>query len=102
MSDAWLVICILIVTTALIRASGPVVLGGRELPGRALGVVALLAPALLAGLVVARTFGDHDELVLDERALGLAAAGASLAWRDSPLLAVTLAAAVTAGARALL
>jgi uncharacterized membrane protein len=101
MSDVWLVISILIVTTALIRASGPVLLGGRELPPRAIGVVVLLAPALLAGLVVAETFSGDDSLVIDERALGLAAAGASLAWRDSPLLAVTLAAAATAGARAL-
>jgi hypothetical protein len=100
-SDSWIVICVLIVITAVIRASGPVLLGGRELPKRAIGVVALLAPALLAGLVVAETFSGDDALVLDERALGLAAAGGSLAWRDSPLLAVTLAAVVTAGARAL-
>jgi hypothetical protein len=51
--------------------------------------------------VVVETFSSEKALVLDERALGLGAAGVSLAWRDSPLLAVTLAAAVTAGARAL-
>jgi hypothetical protein len=100
MSTAWVVIVVLIVTTALIRASGPVLLGGRELPPRAVSVVTLLAPALLAGLVITETFSSGDSLVLDERALGLAAAGASLAWRDSPLLAVSLAAVVTAGARA--
>ena len=101
MSEAWIVVVALIITTALIRASGPVALGGRELPPRALNVVALLAPALLAGLVVVGTFGADGELVLDERAAGVAAAGGALLVRDSPLLAVVVAAAVTAGLRAL-
>jgi branched-subunit amino acid transport protein len=101
MSDAWIVVIALIVTTAIIRASGPVALGGRELPPRALNVVALLAPALLAGLVMTETFGHDGELVLDERAAGVAAAGGTLLFRDSPLIAVVVAAAVTAGLRAL-
>lgn len=100
MSDAWIVIVALIATTAAIRASGPVLLGGRALSPRALGVVALLAPALLAGLVMTETFSHDGELVLDERAAGVAAAGGILALRDSPLLAVVVAAAVTAGLRA--
>ena len=94
MSDAWIVVIALIVTTAIIRASGPVALGGRELPTRVLNVVALLAPALLAGLVMTETFGHDGELVLDERAAGVAAAGGTLLFRDSPLT-------VTAGLRAL-
>ena len=101
MSAAWTVIAALIVTTALIRASGPVLLGGRELQPRALGVVALLAPALLAGLVMTETFSRDGSLVLDERAAGVAAAGGAMALRDSPLLAVIVAAAVTAALRAL-
>jgi hypothetical protein len=101
MSDAWIVVIALIVTTAIVRASGPVALGGRELPPRALNVVALLAPALLAGLVMTETFGHDGELVLDERAAGVAAAGGTLLFRDSPLIAVVVAAAVTAGLRAL-
>ena len=70
MADAWALVLLLIVTTAIIRASGPVVLGGRELPPRLLGVVALLAPALLAALVMTETFrGEGTELTLDARAL---------------------------------
>ena len=43
-------------------------------------MIALLAPALLAALVITETFGtDDSELVLDERALGVAAAGGALA-----------------------
>jgi branched-subunit amino acid transport protein len=101
MSDAWIVVIALIVTTAIIRASGPVALGGRDLPPRVLNVVALLAPALLAGLVMTETFGHDGELVLDERAAGVAAAGGTLLFRDSPLTAVVVAAAVTAGLRTL-
>ena len=91
----------LIATTATIRASGPVLLGGRELPPRALSVIGLLAPALLAALVVIETFGAGRALVLDERALGVGAAGVLLTVRDSPLGAVAVAAVVTALARAI-
>jgi hypothetical protein len=42
-------------------------------------VIALLAPALLAALVVTETFGEEgSSLVVDERALGVAGAGAFL------------------------
>jgi branched-subunit amino acid transport protein len=99
---AAIVLVALIVTTALIRAAGPVLVGGRELPPRALSVISLLAPALLAALVMIETFGDERSLVLDERALGVGAAGVVLSLRDSPLLAVAVAAAVTAAARAVL
>ena len=100
-AEVWTVIGTLIVTTAVIKAAGPVLLGGRELSPRALNVFALLAPALLAGLVMTETFSHDGSLVLDERAAGVAAAGGVLAVRDSPLLAVILAAAVTAGVRAI-
>lgn len=103
MADAWVLFAWLLVTTALVRASGPVALGGRELPPRASAVIALLAPGLLAALVVTETFrGEGDALVADERALGVAAAAGVLALRGSILLAMAAAMAVTAAARALL
>jgi branched-subunit amino acid transport protein len=103
MSPVWVTVLALVVTTALIRASGPVILGGREFPPRLLGVVALLAPALLAALVMTETFrGEGSSLSLDERALGVAGAGAVLALRGSVLVAMGVAMALTAGARALL
>jgi branched-subunit amino acid transport protein len=102
MSEPWLVILGLIGTTAVIRASGPVVLGGRDLPPRLLGVIALLASALLAALVVTETFATHDrELVLDERAAGVGGAAAVLARRGSVVIAVAVAAALTAAVRAI-
>ncbi len=101
MADTGLVIAALIATTALIRASGPVILGGRELPERATAVISLLAPALLAALVMTETFrGEGSELTMDERALGVAGAGVVLAFRAPLLLALAVAMAITAAARA--
>jgi hypothetical protein len=68
-----------------------------------MGVVSLLAPALLAALVVTQTFGgEGSELVLDERAVGVAGAGAVLALRGGILLAITVAVVVSAAAHAVL
>ena len=101
MTEVWATIAALALATALIRASGPVALGGREVPSRLLGVIALLAPALLAALVVVETVGapDGGELVLDERVAGVAAAGIVLAAGADALPAVIVAALVTALAR---
>jgi branched-subunit amino acid transport protein len=103
LAEVWVLVALLIATTAVLRAAGPVALGGRELPPRVMGVVALLAPALLAALVVTQTFGgEGSELVLDERAVGVAGAGAVLALRGGILLAMTVAVAVSAAAHAVL
>jgi branched-subunit amino acid transport protein len=102
LADTGLVVAAVIVTTALIRASGPVLLGGRELPDRVNSVISLLAPALLAALVMTETFrGEGSDLTLDERALGVAGAAAVLAARGPLLVALAAAMALTAGARAL-
>ena len=91
------------VTTALIRASGPVALGGRELPPSVTAVVALLAPALLAALVMSETFrGEGTELIVDERALGVAGAGVVMLTNGSIVWALAAAMIITAGTRALL
>jgi branched-subunit amino acid transport protein len=101
MSAAWTTIAGLAVATAVIKGTGPVALGGRELPPWALRLISLLAPALLAALVVVETFGKHKDLVLDARAAGLAAAAAALAARLSVLWAVGAAAAAAALVRAI-
>jgi uncharacterized membrane protein len=102
LADAWALFAWLLVSTVLIRAAGPVALGGRQLPDRAGGVIALLAPALLGALVVTETFrGEGSELIADSRALGVGAAGVALALRSSVVAAMAVAMAVTAGARAL-
>jgi uncharacterized membrane protein len=101
MSEVWITVVALAVTTAAIRASGPVLVGGRDLHPRLFGVIALLAPALLAALVVTETFGRPDgALEIDERAAGVASAGAALALRAPILAVIAIAAATTAFLRA--
>ena len=103
MSDVWVTIAVLTVATVLIRASGPVLLGGREMPARARGVIALVAPALLAALIVIETVGapEGGALELDARVLGVGAAAVALRFGASTLPVVALAALVTALARVL-
>ena len=98
----WLVIIGLAVTTAAIKAAGPVLFGGRE-PGPAfLGVVALLAPALLTALVATALFSDGRSWSVGLEVVGVAV-GAVLLWRGwSVLLAVAVAVGLTAVLRALL
>ena len=100
MTTLWVTIVAVALASAAIKAAGPVLVGGRELPPRMISIVALLAPALLAALVVTETFGEERHLVLDERAIGVALAGVALALRVPVLGAVALAAATTALVRA--
>jgi branched-subunit amino acid transport protein len=94
-STVWLVVLVVGAATVLLKAAGPVFLGGRALPPRALALVEVLAPAMLAALVVTQTVGGDEELVLDERVAGLAVAAAAILLR-APLLAVMTLAAATA------
>jgi uncharacterized membrane protein len=96
----WISIIAVALASAAIKAAGPVLVGGRELPPRAVAVIALLAPALLSALVITETFGEDGHLVLDERAVGVAVAGVALALRAPMLVAVALAALTTALVRA--
>lgn len=100
MSESWPTIAGLAVTTALLKTSGPLFLGGRALPRVVSATIALLAPALLAGLVVVETFADGSDLSLDARAAGLAAAALAIARRASLVATVVAAAVVTAAVRA--
>src|SRR5687767_15763018 len=102
MSDAWWPLVLIGAATIAIKGAGPVLLGGKPLPPRLGRVIGLLAPALLAALVAISTFGGDRALVIDERALGVAAAGVAVGFRAPALLVVVVAATVTALARALL
>ena len=101
MTAVWITIAALAVGTALIKAAGPLAVGGRELPARATAVIALMAPALLAALVVQETFAHDGELTLDARAVGFAGALAAIAAKLPLMAVVTIAAAATAATRAL-
>jgi branched-subunit amino acid transport protein len=99
--DVWLLIAGCVATTVVIKAAGPVVLGGRELPPVVLRVIACMAPALLAALVATSAFADGETYHVGAEAVGMAAGGVLL-WRGrSVVLAVLVAMVVTAALRAL-
>jgi branched-subunit amino acid transport protein len=93
-SDPWRLVVLIGAATILLRGVAPAVLAGRRLGPRAMATIELLPPALLAALVATQAFSTEFTLVLDERALGLAAAGVALLLR-APLLVVIAAAAIT-------
>jgi branched-subunit amino acid transport protein len=101
-SALWVAIAAVTLANVAIKAAGPILAGGRELPPRMNAVIALLTPALLAALVVTETFGEDGHLALDERVLGVGVAAIAVALRAPVLLAVVLAALVTALARLLI
>ena len=100
-STTWALVggCALI--TAVIKAAGPVALGGRELPGWFAAIVALMAPALFAALVTTQALADGRDLAVGADTAGVALAGV-FAWRGASVITVvTVAAATAAGLRAL-
>lgn len=98
----WLVVAVVGLVTIAFKASGPVLLGRRSLPPRVAAVIEVLAPAMLAALVVTQTVGGGSrELVLDERLLGVAAGGVAILAR-APLVVVMAVAAVAAALARLL
>lgn len=92
---SWIVIGVVGVATMVFKASGPVLLGRRELPPRVASVVEVLAPAMLAALVVTQTVGGDRELVLDERLAGVLTGGVAV-WLRAPLVVVMIVAGATA------
>ena len=88
----WLVVAVVGAATIVFKASGPLLLGRRRLPELVAGPVAVLAPVLLAALVVTQTVGGDNELVLDARLAGVGAGAVAIAARV-PLPAVVIVAA---------
>jgi branched chain amino acid efflux pump len=101
-TGTWVVIAALTVGTLALRAAGPLTTGGRRPSERAMGVTRLVAPAILAGLVVYETLNrDGDGIAFDARLAGLGAAIIAIVARAPVLVVVLVAAAATALARAL-
>ena len=96
MSDVWTAVLLVGAGTIALKASGPVLLGGRTLPDTLGRVLEMLAPAMLAALVVTQLVAGDRELVLDESLGGIAAAGVAIALRAPILVTVVVAAVVTA------
>jgi branched-subunit amino acid transport protein len=100
-TELWVVVGTCAIVTALIKGVGPVAFGGRELPRWSAGVIALMAPALLAALVVTSALADGKRLTIGPQTAGVGAAAIVFARGGSVLTGVGVAVAVTAGLRAL-
>jgi branched-subunit amino acid transport protein len=100
MSSAWVLVGGCAVVTAAIKAAGPVALGARSLPRWFSGVVALLAPALLAALVVTHALANGRHLAVGANTVGVLASALVMLRTKSVAWCVLSAAAVTALLRA--
>ena len=77
------------------------VLGRRPLPHVVERCLALIPAAMITALVVKDTFTTGQQFVVDPRVAGVGAATIAV-WRKAPfVLVIVIAAAVTAGVRAL-
>lgn len=99
-TEVWVLIGGLVLSTALVKAVGPVFVGGRELPAPLLRVVALAAPPLLAALVVTNVLADGRRLTVGADTVGVALGGVLLLFRVPLVVAGAAAVVVTAALRA--
>ena len=101
LTAVWTSIAVVAVANFAIKAAGPVLLGGRQLPRLVVDVIALLASAILAALVVVGTFSEGGGLNVDAQTAGVAVAGAAFLARLPMLVAIALGAVTAAVLRAI-
>ena len=99
MSAAWACVLAVGVGTFALKAVGPVGVSGRKLPAHVLELLDMVAPAILAALVVTETFASGRALVIDARLVGVAAGLVAIALRAPIWLVVLVGAVATAVAR---
>ena len=92
----WMLIIVIALGSIALKATGPLLAGGRRPPARIARVIALLAPALIGALVVTQTFTIGRHLTVDARAAGVAVGAVALWLRAPAALALLLAAATCA------
>jgi branched-subunit amino acid transport protein len=100
MTRGWTVVILAGAVTMAIKATGPCVVGSRELPPAIARVLRLLAPALFGALIAMQTFAAAEHLAVDARAAGLVIAAAGAYLRIPTVLILVAAAAATAALRA--
>ena len=81
----WALIAGCAIVTFAIKAAGPVAFGGRALPPWFDAIITLMAPALLAALVVTRRARRRGRLHVGADTAGVAAAGVVI-WRGGSIM----------------
>ena len=99
MSAAWACVIAVGVGTLALKAVGPVGVAGRKLPAHVVELLDMVAPAILAALVVTETFAHGRSLVVDARLVGVAAGLVAIVCRAPIWLVVLIGAVATAVAR---
>lgn len=90
----WRLILVLAAVAFGFKVLGLVIIGSRELPAPLERCLALVPAALLAALIAKDTLSTGQDLVLDERAAGIAVAVIA-AWRKAPFVVVVVLASAT-------
>jgi branched-subunit amino acid transport protein len=96
MSGPWSVALVVALIAFSLRAVGPVLLGGKQLPAALSGLIELLPSALLAAFVVTQVFVSGSAFAIDARAVGVAAAAVAIYARLPLPVTLLLAASATA------
>ena len=101
MSAVWVTVIAVGLGTVVLKAVGPAGVAGRELPPAFGRLLELVAPAILAALVVVETFASGRHLVADARLAGVGAGVICVLARAPFWLVVLCGAVATAAVRAL-
>ena len=97
----WGVVAVLAIGVYGQRVLGMALIEPKSIGDRSRRVLAMVPLSVLCAVTALQTFSSQNELVIDARVAGIAAA-ALLAWKRAPMfLVVVVAAAVTAGVRLL-
>ena len=99
MSTAWACVIAVGVGTFALKAVGPVGVSGRKLPAHVVELLDMVAPAILAALVVTETFAHGRSLVIDARLVGVLAGLIAIVLRAPIWVVVLVGAVATAVAR---
>jgi branched chain amino acid efflux pump len=100
-TGAWIAVAGVGAATIALKGAGSLVFARRALPGWIKAIMPLLAPCLLAALVIGQTLADGRSVTVDARVAGVAAAAIALLLRAPLLVVLGAAAGVAAAARAL-
>ena len=100
MLTIWICVAATALVSCAIKATGPALLGDSPLPARTADVIAVLAPTLLAALIISDVLGPGWSSADGALALGVATAAAARKAGAPTTACVTAAIAVTAAIRA--
>jgi branched-subunit amino acid transport protein len=92
----WIAIAATILASWTMKAAGPALIGNRRLPRWADDSIALLAPALLAALLVVELGGAHWTALNGTQVVGVAATGIARGFKAPMLAAIASGVIVTA------